>query len=68
MKKQETFLTVISYFFLLVVLVLLGFCYQLHMMGNQETFVILISIVFICFGIVLTAETKLKWLEASEKE
>ncbi|MCK5847928.1 MAG: hypothetical protein KAH01_01875 [Caldisericia bacterium] len=68
MKHQETLLTIISYLLMIIVLVLLVFCYQLHIAGDQKMVVMLSSIVLICFGGVLTAETKLKWVEKKNKE
>ena len=68
MKHQETLLTITSYLLMIIVLVLLVFCYKLHMAGNQQTVVMLSSIVLICFGGILTLETKLKWVEKKNKE
>ena len=68
MKQQETVLSVISYLLMIIVLILLVFCFRLHIAGNQNMFVILLSLVFICFGGILTAETKLKWVETETKE
>ena len=68
MKHQETLLTIISYLLMIIVLVLLVFCYRLHIAGNQKIVVMLSSIVLICFGGILTSETKLKWVEKKNKE
>ncbi|MDD4028682.1 MAG: hypothetical protein PHI40_02990 [Caldisericia bacterium] len=67
MKKSENILTALSFIILFVIVVLLGLCSFYHLAGEQKMLVICAGSILILFGIVLTVETKLKWLEAGKK-
>jgi sulfite exporter TauE/SafE len=67
MKKSEQLLTALSYVLLAIIVILLGVCSSYHLAGEQRLLVICAGIILILFGVVLTIETKIKWLEAEKK-
>jgi cytochrome c biogenesis protein CcdA len=67
MKKNENMLSILSYVFLVFIVILLGICSHFHLINNQKMVMICSGLILIFFGIVFTLETKLKWLEAEKR-
>ncbi len=67
MKKIENMLSILSYVFLVSIVVLLGLCSHYHIINDQRMVVICSGLILILFGIVFTLETKLKWLESEKR-
>ncbi len=67
MKKIENMLSILSYVFLVFIVILLGLCSYFHIMNDQRMVVICSGLILIFFGIVFTLETRLKWLEVEKR-